>query len=111
MKYSLLIVVSFLFTFSFAQPNIQWQKCYGSLTNDAITDVINAHNVGYISCGSTNGCAGGSLDAWIIRTDNAGNILWQKCYVDQEVISFSLYVRQWMEDMFLLEQAPQTMVM
>lgn len=80
MKYYLLIVLSFFSTFSFAQPNIQWQKCYGSLTNDAIIDVINAHNVGYISCGYTTGCAGGSLDAWIIRTDNAGNILWQKCY-------------------------------
>ncbi|HQE13095.1 MAG TPA: hypothetical protein PLQ78_10120, partial [Flavipsychrobacter sp.] len=79
MKYYLLIVLSFFSTFSFAQPNIQWQKCYGSLTNDAIIDVINAHNVGYISCGYTTGCAGGSLDAWIIRTDNAGNILWQKC--------------------------------
>lgn len=79
MKNTLFIILTFFQTLSFAQPNIQWQKCLGSTTNDALTSVIAAHTVGYIACGYSTGCTGLN-DAWIVRTDNTGNTLWQKCY-------------------------------
>ncbi len=66
--------------------NLQWQKCYGGSGQDMATSIIQTADKGFIIGAQTASANGdvtgnhGDLDYWIIRTDNTGNIQWQKCY-------------------------------
>ena len=66
--------------------NIEWQKTYGGSFDDVLLKIKILDGGGYIATGYTtsndvdvSGLHGGD-DIWFIRLDNAGNILWQKCY-------------------------------
>ncbi len=69
---------------------IQWSKCYGgpSSSSEAYS-IIQAYGGGYIFCGITSATDGdvignhgtnGTHDGWVVRIDNQGNLVWQKCY-------------------------------
>lgn len=71
--------------------NIQWQKRYGGSGNDQLYKVFQTADSGYILLGRSEagsalsgdqaGISGkGATDYWIIKTDAAGNIQWQKRY-------------------------------
>ena len=67
--------------------NIQWQKCYGGTLNDEAKTIIQTADGGYAitgnSCSNTGdvtGNHGGGTDAWLIKIDSAGTLLWSKCY-------------------------------
>ena len=64
---------------------IEWQKCFGGTGKDQLRDVTITNDGGYLFTGQTfsndfdvAGNHGGG-DIWIIKMDNVGNILWQKC--------------------------------
>ncbi|MFY7963984.1 MAG: T9SS type A sorting domain-containing protein [Chitinophagaceae bacterium] len=66
--------------------SIDWQKYYGGNLNDEAYCIIQTKDRGYAisgyaesNDGSVNGIHG-SYDAWIIKTDNSGNVQWQKAY-------------------------------
>jgi hypothetical protein len=65
---------------------MQWQKYYGGTSDDEAYSIIQTSDGGYaISgyAGSSNGVVNGfhgDYDAWVIKTDNAGDIQWQKAY-------------------------------
>ena len=71
-----------------ASGNIQWQKSYGGSNADRASSVSQARDSGYIIAGnsiSADGDVSGTHDkiygdAWIIKTDKNGNIIWQKTY-------------------------------
>lgn len=69
-----------------SQKNILWSKCLGGIDTEELGSIELAHDDGYIIAGyavsSTGQVTGnhGSGDAWIVRLDNSGNIVWQKCY-------------------------------
>src|SRR5437868_417045 len=72
--------------FSFCQrPSIQWQECYGGSNDDLIRNIIPTFDGGYIGIGETYSFDGdatgnhGGKDAWIIKLDSLGNLLWHKC--------------------------------
>lgn len=69
--------------------SISWQKTYGGDENEGIWSIIQTKDGGYITTGNTvsdNGDVAGwhtnaknLSDEWIIRTDDMGKILWQRC--------------------------------
>ncbi len=75
-----LIFLLFLPITLFSQPTIQWQKCIGDTGQDAITCSDKAHNGGYILGGIKYSCNGVSTQAWMVRIDNQGQVLWERCY-------------------------------
>jgi gliding motility-associated-like protein len=66
--------------------NLQWQKCYGGSGEDMATSIIQTTDKGFIIGAQTASANGdvttnhGDLDYWVVKTDDSGNIIWQKCY-------------------------------
>lgn len=64
---------------------IQWQKCYGGSNIDNARCIQQTIDGGYIVAGYTYSNDGdisgfhGASDIWVIKIDNVGNIIWQKC--------------------------------
>lgn len=66
---------------------IGWTKSYGGTSMEYANSIISTKDGGYIIAGSTisndgdvEGNHGPSFDAWILKIDANGNMLWQKCY-------------------------------
>jgi hypothetical protein len=70
-----------------ANGKVLWMHSYGGSGNDAAINVILVPG-GYVFCGgtaSTDGDVKGlhgtqNSDAWVVKLDTNGNILWQHCY-------------------------------
>ncbi len=60
--------------------NMQWNKTYGGTSADDGESVVQTGDGGYALAGSTNSYGAGSLDSWLIKTDSAGNMQWNKTY-------------------------------
>ena len=64
---------------------IEWQKCLGGTSFDAINSLQQTNDQGFILSGRTNSNDGdvsgnhGNLDSWVVKVDSVGNIEWQKC--------------------------------
>lgn len=70
-----------------ASGNLTWQRCYGGTFTEWIGHVEQTPDNGFIFAGTTlsnNGDVSGNhsigFDAWAVKTDASGNIVWQKCY-------------------------------
>ncbi|MDD3526037.1 MAG: T9SS type A sorting domain-containing protein [Bacteroidales bacterium] len=66
-----------------ADRNIEWQHCYGGSDHDGIVSLMEIDD-GYIfgaytssNDGDVSGYNGGISDAWIVKIDFDGNIIWQ----------------------------------
>ena len=86
MKKLIILVVSLIFlaNTSFGQFNIDWQQSYGSMAPDIAYDIVQT-NGGYLVTGAAFS-GGGQVSCteegagWLIKIDNTGNLLWQKCF-------------------------------
>jgi hypothetical protein len=78
--------------------NIQWQKCFGGSGLEQVYSIEATSDGGYVFCGSTESNDGditgyndnGSMDAWIVKLNSSGNLVWQKCLggeSDEEILS------------------------
>ncbi len=71
--------------------NIQWQKCYGGSDNEEAHYIEQTSDGGYIIAGNTWSNDGdvsgihGSIDAWIVKINETGDIQWQKCLGGSEL--------------------------
>ena len=61
---------------------LSWTKTFGAAQEDFFTDIITTSDGGYLVAGSinSNGYLTGTGDAWLIKTDDNGNIQWQMKY-------------------------------
>ncbi len=59
---------------------ILWQKTFGGFANDVGKSVIQVPDSGYIVAGFTSSFGAGGYDAYILRTDKAGTLIWQKTF-------------------------------
>ncbi len=59
---------------------ILWQHSYGGASADRFNEVDVTADGGYIAAGPTRSFSAGAEDAWIVRLDPAGNIVWQRSY-------------------------------
>ncbi len=66
--------------------NKEWQSNYGGADNDIATGILQTADGGYIVAGGAVSFDGqvsgnhGVEDAWVLRLDPIGNILWKKAY-------------------------------
>jgi hypothetical protein len=66
--------------------DILWQKCFGGSGNDAFYDIIQLPDHNFAAVGITNSSNGdvtqafGSNDAWLVKFDAAGNLIWQQSF-------------------------------
>jgi hypothetical protein len=64
---------------------IVWQQCYGGSNAEGANDIITIET-GYFIAGATGSSDGdisfyhGMGDAWLVRTDSIGNLIWEKTY-------------------------------
>ena len=63
-----------------ANGNIIWAKTYGGISYDWASSVQQTSDGGYIVAGVTLSFGAGYSDAFIIKTDANGNIIWAKTY-------------------------------
>jgi len=70
-----------------ANGNLTWLHSFGGSGNDAAPSIIVVPD-GYVFCGGTNSTDGDvhglhgtvNSDAWVVKLDTNGNIVWQHCY-------------------------------
>jgi len=55
-----------------------WSKTFGGASDDEAYSVQQTSDGGYIIAGATSSFGAGSRDAWLLKTDPSGNLLWQK---------------------------------
>ncbi len=63
-----------------ANGNIQWNRTYGGIGNDALLSIVQTSGGGYVMAGWTNSSGAGNNDAWLVKTEASGNIIWSKTY-------------------------------
>jgi hypothetical protein len=63
-----------------ANGGILWQKSYGGDGMDAAASIKQSGDGGYIVAGSTESFGAGGSDAWILKLDPSGEVVWQKTY-------------------------------
>ncbi|MBA3647209.1 MAG: T9SS type A sorting domain-containing protein [Chitinophagales bacterium] len=66
--------------------NIEWEKTLGSSSYDDLGTFIQDQYGNYVIAGTVGANDGdvsgghGGADAWVVKLDQNGNIIWQKCY-------------------------------
>ena len=66
--------------------NIIWQNCLGAAEGINWTEAVEKTNIGYmfgiyvVNDGPGISNYHGGADAWIVNTDNYGNVIWERCY-------------------------------
>src|SRR3990170_2032629 len=70
-----------------AQGNMQWNKVYGGSGVDTFSSVIQTSDDGYALVGETTSKGAGYYDFWLVKTNSAGDVQWDKTYggADAEV--------------------------
>jgi hypothetical protein len=56
--------------------NLQWNKTYGGAGEERALSVVQTADEGYALAGFTGSSGAGKLDVWLVKTDSAGNQLW-----------------------------------
>lgn len=78
-----------------AQGNKQWYKTYGGKLVDHLFDVLQTQDGGYIAVGYTNSIGKGQWDStlvyqdYVIRTNAAGDLRWERSYNESSQSDFS----------------------
>jgi hypothetical protein len=91
MKPFLILIFLFLVQVNFAQDiNIEWQNCFGGSENDitgnysnSMIKISDCYLIGGTTGSDDGDVAGGNHgpdDIWLIKTDNNGNLIWEKTF-------------------------------
>jgi hypothetical protein len=57
-----------------------WSKTYGGAAGDTGIYFVQTNDGGYAIAGYTSSFGAGGRDAWLVKTDSAGNMQWYKTY-------------------------------
>ncbi|MEZ4773728.1 MAG: hypothetical protein R3D00_11145 [Bacteroidia bacterium] len=60
--------------------NIVWAKRYGTSTSSTVIHDFQLTGDGIVAVGATDQIGNGGTDAWLLKTDSIGRILWQQTY-------------------------------
>lgn len=59
--------------------DLEWEKTFGGSDTDRAYAILEISD-GYLLAGGTSSQGAGSSDAWLIKTDENGNLLWEKTF-------------------------------
>ena len=74
----LFVLISFPLINSVGASSLMWSQTYGGADKDASTSLVQTADGGYALVGFTHSFGNGDIDAWLIKTDEAGNMEWNK---------------------------------
>ncbi len=60
--------------------DVVWQRTYGGPLDDTLSGVLLLDDGGFLALADTNSFGQGGYDAWVLRLDASGNVLWQRTY-------------------------------
>jgi len=60
--------------------NMQWNKTYGGAGYDFARSLVQTIDGGYALAGCTDTYGAGTQDFWLVKTDDSGNVQWNKTY-------------------------------
>ncbi len=60
--------------------DVMWQKVYGADGTDQLTSIRKTRDGGFIASGQTDSGGARAFDAWAVRLDESGNVIWQKTF-------------------------------
>jgi hypothetical protein len=63
-----------------AYGNQQWNKTYGGTNFDSAFNLVQTIDGGYALAGTTRSYGAGNFDVYLVKTDSAGNMQWNKTY-------------------------------
>jgi len=61
-------------------PATEWTRAYGGADYDCAFSVVEASDGGYVLAGFTKSFGAGNYDPWLVKTDDDGNIQWNRTY-------------------------------
>jgi len=87
LRYAKILFLVLLSQTIVAQMQVDWQQCFCSMDGDEAWDVAQV-NDGYLVIGMQHGGDGqvtcsDAGSAWLLKIDEMGNLIWQKCYFDR----------------------------
>ena len=60
--------------------SMQWNQTYGGADFDRAYSVVQTSDEGYTLAGVTGSFGAGNDDFWLVKTDSAGNMMWNQTY-------------------------------
>lgn len=63
-----------------AKGNQLWQKTYGNEKYERCTQLLPTSDGNFLLIGQRNVGPGNNIDSYILKIDEKGNLLWEKCY-------------------------------
>ena len=63
-----------------AYKAVEWEKAFGGKGSDAAFSIVSLADGGAMMAGYTESKGQGSYDAWVIRIDGKGNLVWDKTF-------------------------------
>lgn len=63
-----------------ARGNQEWRRYFGGREADRASCVVQVEDGGYIAAGATASMGKGGFDIYLVKTDAAGKVQWQKTY-------------------------------
>jgi hypothetical protein len=85
--YQLFVIICLSILLAEAQiPEVEWEKSYGGSDDETGYSIRQTADGGFIMAGYSGSNDGdvsgnhGSLDFWIVKSDSAGNVTWQKSF-------------------------------
>ena len=63
-----------------ALGNIEWNKTYGGEGTGFVSSLVGTSDGGYAIAAITDSFGAGLTDAWLVKTDALGNMLWNQTY-------------------------------
>ncbi|MFX1251910.1 MAG: hypothetical protein ACFFCZ_09900 [Promethearchaeota archaeon] len=63
-----------------SQGHLLWYRTYGGAASDETRSIVQTEDEGFALAGTTESFGAGESDAWLLRTDAKGDILWEQTY-------------------------------